>query len=206
MTRSKLTVLCLVSTLSAVSAGGQTRGATLAALQTRAERSDFTETSRYDDVWRSSRWWIRPRRSCTSPSFGYTFEGRPLPLAVVGKVADARPETVRASGRLRVYIQANIHAGEVEGKEAALALVRDIARRRARRLARLDGAAREPDLQRRRQREGDADQPRLPARPDRRPGHAAQRAGAEHQPRQHQARHARGAVDGAAPQRLSIRT
>ena len=34
---------------------------------------------------------------------------------------------VRATGRLRVYIQANIHAGEVEGKEAALALVRDIA-------------------------------------------------------------------------------
>ena len=45
-------------------------------------------------------------------------------LSYVGKVADARPETVRASGLLRVYIQANIHAGEVEGKEAVLALVR----------------------------------------------------------------------------------
>jgi hypothetical protein len=43
-------------------------------------------------------------------------------------VADPRPETVRASGKLRVYIQANIHAGEVEGKEAALALIRELAR------------------------------------------------------------------------------
>ena len=33
-----------------------------------------------------------------------------------------------AANRLRVYLQANIHAGEVEGKEAVLALVRDIAR------------------------------------------------------------------------------
>ena len=60
-------------------------------------------------------------------SFGYTFEGRSLPLAVVGRVPDATPATVRASGRLRVYLQANIHAGEVEGKEAVLALIRDIA-------------------------------------------------------------------------------
>ena len=38
-----------------------------------------------------------------------------------------RRRRVRASGRLRVYLQANIHAGEVEGKEAVLALIRDIA-------------------------------------------------------------------------------
>jgi hypothetical protein len=46
----------------------------------------------------------------------------------VGKVADARPATVKASARLRVYVQANIHAGEVEGKEAVLALIREIAK------------------------------------------------------------------------------
>ena len=38
------------------------------------------------------------------------------------------PDAIKKSGRLRVYIQANIHAGEVEGKEAVLALMRDIAR------------------------------------------------------------------------------
>ena len=70
-----------------------------------------------------------------------------------------------ASNRLRVYIQANIHAGEVEGKEAVLALVRDIARGQHADWLRLDGAAGQSQLQRRRQREGHADQPRLPARP-----------------------------------------
>lgn len=97
-------------------------------LQTRAERTSFVETSRYDDV-RS----FLATVDAASPlvhvtSFGYTFEGRALPLAVVGRVADARPATVKASGLLRVYVQANIHAGEVEGKEAALALIRDIAK------------------------------------------------------------------------------
>ena len=61
---------------------------------------------------------------------GYTTEGRALPLLVVGRVSDASPEAVRRSGLTRIYIQANIHAGEVEGKEAALVLLRDIARGR----------------------------------------------------------------------------
>jgi hypothetical protein len=100
----------------------------LAELKTRAERSNFTETSRYDDVIAFLDVVDRASPLVHMTSFGYTFEGRSLPLAVVGSVADARPETIRGSGRLRVYIQANIHAGEVEGKEAALALVRDIGR------------------------------------------------------------------------------
>ncbi len=39
---------------------------------------------------------------------------------------DASPEAVRASGLTRVYIQGNIHAGEVEGKEALQILLREI--------------------------------------------------------------------------------
>ena len=59
-------------------------------------------------------------------TFGYTNEGRALPLAVVGDVADASPASVRASGRTVVYLQGNIHAGEVCGKEALQMLLRDI--------------------------------------------------------------------------------
>ena len=58
---------------------------------------------------------------------GYSFEGRALPMAVVGTVQNASPEAVKAAGKTRVYIQANIHAGEVEGKEACLELLRAIA-------------------------------------------------------------------------------
>ena len=95
-------------------------------IRTRAERTNYAETSRYEDVVNFLNTAAKGSRIVHIGSFGYSFEGRPLPLAVVGRVADASPRAVRASGKLRVYIQANIHAGEVEGKEACLALVRDI--------------------------------------------------------------------------------
>src|SRR5215471_16127959 len=98
----------------------------LSQVRTRAERTHYVETSRYDDVVAFLTAVAKGSSVIHNTTFGYTFEGRPLPLAAVGRVADASPRAVRASGKLRVYIQANIHAGEVEGKEACLALVRDI--------------------------------------------------------------------------------
>jgi predicted deacylase len=59
-------------------------------------------------------------------TFGKTVEGRTLPLAVVGAPA-ATAEAVRRSGKLRVFIQGNIHGGEVEGKESAQILLRELA-------------------------------------------------------------------------------
>ena len=47
-----------------------------------------------------------------------------MPLAVVG-APGASPEEVKATGKTRIFLQGNIHAGEVEGKEA----VQHIARR-----------------------------------------------------------------------------
>jgi hypothetical protein len=57
---------------------------------------------------------------CRSP------EGRAVPLLVIGNPVPASPLDLRRSGKAAVYIQANIHAGEVEGKEASLMLARDI--------------------------------------------------------------------------------
>jgi hypothetical protein len=99
----------------------------LSQLKTKAEQTDFVETSRYDDVVSFLDTVAQNSRLVHVTTFGNSFEGRRLPLAVVGRLADAKPETVRSSGKLRVYIQGNIHAGEVEGKESAQALVRDIA-------------------------------------------------------------------------------
>jgi hypothetical protein len=58
---------------------------------------------------------------------GRTTEGRVLPLLVLSRPQVTTPEQARALNRPIVYVQANIHAGEVEGKEALLALVRDLA-------------------------------------------------------------------------------
>jgi hypothetical protein len=97
-------------------------------LTTVPERTNYQQTSRYDDVMAFLRAVDAASPRIHLTTFGYTMEGRALPLAVVGDVADASPDAVKASGKLRVYIQGNIHGGEVEGKESAQRLLRAIAR------------------------------------------------------------------------------
>jgi hypothetical protein len=53
-------------------------------------------------------------------------EGRAIPLLVIGNPPPRDPLALRYDKRVVVYFQANIHAGEVEGKEATLMLARDI--------------------------------------------------------------------------------
>ena len=96
--------------------------------QTRAERTDYRETSRYDDVMAFLREVVAASpRTMRLTTFGYTFEGKPLPLVVVGQVSAATPDAVKQSGKTRIYLQGNIHAGEVEGKEALQMLLRELA-------------------------------------------------------------------------------
>jgi hypothetical protein len=90
--------------------------------------TEYRETSRYDDVMVFLRNVADASPAVHLSDFGYSFEGRVLPLAVVGDVAAATPAAVLATGKTRVFIQANIHAGEVCGKEAMLMLLRDVAR------------------------------------------------------------------------------
>jgi hypothetical protein len=98
-------------------------------LLTRAEATGFIETSRYDDVMAMAEELAARSDRIHLTTFGYTNEGRRLPLLVLG-APDATPESVRATGKTRVYLQGNIHAGEVCGKEALLMLLRDYARGR----------------------------------------------------------------------------
>ena len=95
-------------------------------LKTRPERTDYRETSHYDDVVAFMDAAAKASSKIHLTTFGKTFEGRALPLAVVG-APDATPEAVKKTGKLRVYIQGNIHAGEVEGKESAQVLLRELA-------------------------------------------------------------------------------
>jgi hypothetical protein len=97
------------------------------ALLTRPERTAFNETSRYADVvaFMDAAAKAAPKLIHLT-TFGRSSEGLMLPLAIVG-AADASPEAVRRTGKLRVYIQGNIHAGEVEGKESAQMLLRELA-------------------------------------------------------------------------------
>jgi predicted deacylase len=47
-----------------------------------------------------------------------TREGRDVPIVVLANPAVSSPEAAAASGKPVIYIQGNIHGGEVEGKEA----------------------------------------------------------------------------------------
>ena len=94
---------------------------------TRPEATDYAETSRYDDVIAYMKLMAANNPQIHLTTYGYTYEGRPLPLAVIG-APGASPEQVLATKKTRVYIQGNIHAGEVEGKEALLWLLRSIAK------------------------------------------------------------------------------
>ena len=94
---------------------------------TRPERTDYAETSRYDEVIAYMKQMAAVNPNIHLTTYGYTTEGRPLPLAVIG-APGASAEQVLATNKTRVYIQGNIHAGEVEGKEALLWLLRSIAK------------------------------------------------------------------------------
>jgi hypothetical protein len=52
--------------------------------------------------------------------------GRQVPVVVMANPPVASPTQAQDSGKPIIYIQGNIHGGEVEGKEASLILMRDI--------------------------------------------------------------------------------
>jgi hypothetical protein len=93
-------------------------------LQTRAERTGFEETSSYAEVRAFMEALAARTRRARVESFGHSEEGRDLPLLVLGDPPAPRPTDARLSGRPIVFVRGNIHAGEVEGKEALLHLAR----------------------------------------------------------------------------------
>lgn len=93
---------------------------------TRPEKTNFEETSRYEDVMNFVHEVLKNSRDMKMTTLGISTEGKRLPMIVYGDVKDTSPETIRKSGKMVVYIQGNIHAGEVEGKEVVLEILREI--------------------------------------------------------------------------------
>ncbi|MDP3716662.1 MAG: M14 family metallopeptidase [Acidobacteriota bacterium] len=95
-----------------------------AELRTRAELTNYEETSSHADVQRVTNALAASSSLVHVESFGTTEEGRELPLLVISDPKVTTPAAARKLGRPLVFVQANIHAGEVEGKEAVLVLAR----------------------------------------------------------------------------------
>lgn len=93
---------------------------------TRAERTNFIETSHYDDVITFIDSLKTLGAKVETGSIGKTIEGRELPYVIASRPLITTPAEARRLNRPVAYIQANIHAGEIEGKEAMLAMLRDL--------------------------------------------------------------------------------
>jgi hypothetical protein len=91
---------------------------------TRAEASSYQATSTHADVMAFIAALDDPRLHVSS--FGVSPGGRELPLLVASAHRLRTPAEARARSLPVVLLLCGIHAGEVEGKEGCLALVRDL--------------------------------------------------------------------------------
>lgn len=98
-----------------------------AAWLTHAEKTDYRETPRYAETIEYSKRLDQASPLIKFQSFGKSGEGRELPLLIATEGDTFTPEAARHAGKAVILIQACIHAGEPDGKDAGLALLRDIA-------------------------------------------------------------------------------
>jgi hypothetical protein len=93
---------------------------------TTAEKSNFESTSRYVEVMDFFKQLKKISPNIKIESIGKSTEGRDVPLVIMGKPLVKSIKDLKKDKRIVIYIQANIHAGEVEGKEAIQMFARDI--------------------------------------------------------------------------------
>ncbi|MGI8788671.1 MAG: M14 family metallopeptidase [Pyrinomonadaceae bacterium] len=92
-----------------------------------AEQTDYRKTPRYAETVAYARKLAQASDLIEYQSFGKSGEGRDLPLLIVSSDKTFTVEAARKKGKAIILIQACIHAGESDGKDAGLALLRDIA-------------------------------------------------------------------------------
>lgn len=95
-------------------------------LQTLAEKTNYESTSTYNDVMNFVNQLKNNSKFVAVENIAKTIEGRDIPLIIVGNPLPKSPKDLINDKRVVVYIQANIHSGEVEGKEATLMYLRDL--------------------------------------------------------------------------------
>ena len=95
---------------------------------TPAERSDFRTTPSYaDTLTYLERLQKEAPGRVRLETYGVSPQGRPMDAAIANTNGVFTPESARATKLPIVLVQAGIHPGEIEGKDAGLMLLRDFA-------------------------------------------------------------------------------
>ena len=94
---------------------------------TPAEKTGLTDTPNYEETIAYLKKLASASRLLSLQEFGHTGEGRTLYLVIASKANAFTPEALATSGKPAFLAQAGIHAGEIDGKDAGLMLLRDIA-------------------------------------------------------------------------------
>jgi hypothetical protein len=95
-------------------------------LKTKAEASDYESTSMYADVMSFIRQLDKTYKELRTEVMAVSEEGFEIPLVIIAEPMPKSPADLTNDSRIVVYLQGNIHAGEVEGKEALLMFARDL--------------------------------------------------------------------------------
>jgi murein tripeptide amidase MpaA len=95
--------------------------------QTHAEKTSYRETARYAETIAYAKRLAESSPLIEYRTFGKSGEGRDLPLLIASDGVAFKPSTAKKAGKPVILIQACIHAGEPDGKDAGLALLRDMA-------------------------------------------------------------------------------
>lgn len=95
-------------------------------LLTTAESSNYTKTSSHQEVLDFITKLDKSSPYLRIETIGKTTEGKPIPMLILANPMLDSPESLQNDNRLVLYFQANIHSGEVEGKEATQALAREM--------------------------------------------------------------------------------
>ena len=90
------------------------------------EKSNFLNSPRYRESISYFKQFEKKTPFAKMFSIGTSPQGRSIECLVVSNKTEFTPEKAKKSGKAIVLIQNGIHAGEIEGKDATMILLRDI--------------------------------------------------------------------------------
>ena len=118
--------VCFLFVLSTCQLNAQTSSTWTEDLIITPEKSNFEKTSTHADVMNFLQAIQAKSPFIKLSSIGKSTMGKEIPLVILSNPAVSTPAEAKALGKPVIYIQGNIHAGEVEGKEVAMMLMREI--------------------------------------------------------------------------------